>query len=126
MEALLNEYSEVLSYQPGRTSLVEHFFDTADSKPVRQQAYRLPHAYRNKVRDELDRMLSHNIIEPSSSDYAALIVLSFKKDGSLRLCMDYRRLNSVSTDDAYPMPRIHMIDRLGRAKYFTVLDLTCG
>ena len=100
MEALLSEYGEVLSNQPGRTSVVEHVIDTADSKLVGQQAYRLPHAYRNKVRDELDRMLSHDIIEPSSSDYAAPIVLSFKKDGSLRLCVDYRRLNSVSTDDA--------------------------
>ena len=100
METLLNEYSEVLRNQPGRTSVVEHVIDTADSKPVRQQAYRLPHAYRNKVRDEVDRMLSHDIIEPSSSDYAAPIVLSFQKDGSLRLCVDYRRLNSVLTDDA--------------------------
>ena len=86
MEALLNEYSEVLSNQPGRTSVVEHVFNTADSKPVRQQAYCLPHAYRNKVRDELDRMLSHDIIEPSSSDYAAPIVLFQKGRLPTPLC----------------------------------------
>ena len=57
----------------------------------------------------------------------APIVLVPKKDGTLRFCVDYRKLNSVSETDAYPMPRIdEMIDRLGKAKYITTLDLTRG
>ena len=55
------------------------------------------------------------------------IVLVKKKDSSLRLCVDYRRLNSVSKTNAYPMPRIDdMIDQLGRASFISTLDLTRG
>ena len=71
-------------------------------------------------------MLESGIIEKLSSEWAAPIVLVKKKDGSLRMCMDYRRLNSATRSDAYPMPRIDLIDRLGKAKYITALDLTWG
>ena len=55
------------------------------------------------------------------------MVLAFKKDGTLRLSVDYRRLNAVSAADAYPMPRVDdILDRLGRAKFFTIIDLTRG
>jgi len=69
----------------------------------------------------------HGIIELSTSDWAAPIVLVKKKEGSLRLCVDYRRLNSVLKVDAYPMPRIdELIDQLGKAQYLSTLDLTKG
>ena len=127
LTALVEEYSPVLSNQSGRTTLAEHDIVTTDTTPIRQHPYRLPHNYRNAVKEEIDRMLQHDNIELSTSDWAFPIVLSFKKDGSLRLCVDYRKLNAVSTNDAYPMPRIDdMIDRLGKARYFTVLDLTRG
>ena len=65
-------------------------------------------------------------LSTSSSEWASQIVL-VRKDGSIRMCVDYRRLNSVSREDAYPMPRIdNLIDRLGKAKFITTLDLTRG
>ena len=83
---------------------------------VRLPPYRLPQTYRELVQKEIQEMLEQDVIEPSSSEWAAPIVLVKKKDGSLRLCVDYRQLNSVSRTDAYPMPRIDdMIDQLGRA-----------
>ncbi len=64
------------------------------------------------------------IIEPSSSAYGSPMVLVTKKEKSLRICVDYRKLNCQSQADAYPMPRI--IDGLGRSHYISTLDLTKG
>jgi hypothetical protein len=79
------------------------------------------------VATELEEMLAAGIVEPSTSEWAAPIVLVKKKDGTLRFCVDYRRLNSVSKVDPYPMPRIdELIDKLGGAKYLTTMDLAKG
>ena len=124
---LLAEFGGVMQRYPGQTSLIEHGIQTGEAPPIRLPPYRLPHAYRDIVQKELREMLAHGIIEPSTSDWAAPIVLVKKKDGSLRLCVDYRRLNSVSKADAYPMPRIdELIDQLGKAQYLSTLDLTKG
>ena len=127
MERIVSDFKDVFDTKPGRTSLAEHRIETGLAKPVRQPPYRLPHAYRETVQKELAEMEKDGVIEPSTSEWASPIVLVPKKDGSLRMCVDYRRLNSVSEADAYPMPRIDdLIDRLGDAKYITTLDLTRG
>ena len=72
-------------------------------------------------------MLANDIIEPSSSPWASNVVLVRKSDGNLRFCIDYRRLNSVTIKDSYPLPRIDScFDALGGAKYFSTLDLRSG
>ena len=91
----------------------EHSIITTDTLPVRLPPYRLPYAYRDAVKAEIEEMLKHGVIEESYSEWSAPIVLVKKKDGTLRLCVDYRQLNSISVMDAYPMPRIdELIDRL--------------
>ena len=125
LDQLLTDFRDVMRNTPGRTDRAEHRIETGGARPVRLPPYRLPHAYRDTVKQELDEMLKQGIIEPSSSEWSAPIVLVKKKDGSLRLCVDYRRLNEVSETDAYPMPRIDdLIDRLGKAGYISTLDLT--
>ena len=127
LEELLTEYGDVMSNNPGRTAVVEHQVTTTDMRPVRLSPYRLPHAYQDLVHKEVQEMLDAGIIERSLSEWASPIVLVNKKDGTLRLCIDYRRLNAESQMDAYPMPRIDdLIDRLGKAKFITTLDLTRG
>ncbi len=72
-------------------------------------------------------METAGVIRPSKSPYASPVVVVTKKDGSLRLCIDYRKLNSCSTRDAFPLPRIdEALEALGQAKYFSTLDLTSG
>ena len=127
LDALRTEFGDVMSDLPGKTEMVEHRIETGDAKPVRLPPYRLPHAYRDIVKKELEEMEKHGIIEKSSSDWSSPIVLVKKKDGTLRFCIDFRRLNSVSKTDAYPMPRVDdLLDELGQARFISMLDLTKG
>ena len=72
-------------------------------------------------------MLEAGIIVPSSSPWTSPLVPVRKKDGSLRLCVDYRRLNQVTQEDRYPMPRVEeLLEQLGSARFITTLDLTKG
>ena len=94
----------VFHVYPGCTNITEHSVDTGDATPVQLPPYQLPHAYCEQVQQELKEMFHHGIIEPSQSDWAAPMVLVKKKDGTLRVCVDYRRLNAISRVHAYPMP----------------------
>ena len=84
---------------------LEHRISTGDATPVRLPPYCIPHAFRETVHQELKEMLEHGVIEHSNSDWAAPLVTVQKKDPTLRLCVDYRRLNTLSKSDVYPMPR---------------------
>ena len=127
IQKLLGEYSRVFQAKPGCTHLAEHHIRTKDAVPIKLPPYRLPHAYRETVKTELDEMLKDGIIEPSRSEWSFPLVIVKKSDGSLRLCVDYRRLNQISEFDAYPMPRVEdIIDRIGRSQFISTMDLTRG
>ena len=128
--ALLSEYHEVFSLEDnerGETDLVQLTIDTGDAPPQRQSARRVPFAAQQELAQLLETMQQSQVIQPSESPWASPIVLVRKKDGSLRLCVDYRALNSVTRTDAFPLPRIDdILDRFGEARYFTTLDLKSG
>ena len=127
LQGVLTDFKDVLYSEPGQTDLVEHTIETGSAPPSRQPPYHIPHACRDTIKEELKEIEQAGVIQPSTSEWAALIVLVKKKDGTLRFCVDYRCLNKLSQGDAYPMPRIdELIDRLGKAKYISTLDLARG
>ena len=127
---LLTEYADVFAFSEsdlGRTSKLKHQIYTGNAPPVRQAVRRVPPQRRQQVHELLNRMLKDDIIQPSSSPWAAPVVLVKKKNGSLRFCVDYRRLNEVTRKDAYPLPRIDdTIDTLAGSRFFSTLDLLSG
>ena len=108
-------------------NVVEMKIDTGNARPINQRAYRMPLCKMKQVEEEIQTMLREDIIEPSCSPWASPVTLVPKKDGSVRICGDYRRLNEVTLKDAYPLPRIQDIfDQLSGAKVFTTIDLKSG
>ena len=74
---------------------------------------RLAMAKRKALKSELERLLKLGVIEPSKSSWASQVVLATKKDGSFRLCVDFRLVNSLTLKDSYPLPRIDEVGRSG-------------
>lgn len=111
----------------GRTHLTYHHIHTGDNKPVKMHPRKIPAHFEKEVEAQLDQMQNQGIIRPSQSPWAAPVVIVRKRDGGLRFCVDYRRLNEVTVKDAYPLPRIDdTLDALGSAKWFSTLDLASG
>ena len=128
--ALLNKYKSLFQIgnnQPiGRTSVVKHDILT-EGPPIRQKYRRLPVATKSVVNEEVKKMLQSGVIRRSTSPWSSPVVLVRKKDGSWRFCVDFRKLNSITHKDAYPLPKIEeTLDSLSGAKYFSTLDLASG
>ena len=127
---LITSYSDIFALDPmelGTTTLVQHVINTGDHAPIRQPVRRMPFALRKSVDDMVGEMLDQGVIQPSHSPWASPIVLVRKKDGGVRFCVDYRRLNHITKLDEFPLPRIDdTLDLLAGAQYFTTLDLASG
>ncbi len=124
---LLDQYPSLFRQRPGRTNLVQHQIHLLDPTPSRQRPYRVPERLVAPLKAEIETMLELGVIEPSKSEWSSPIVIVPKKDNTLRICIDFRKLNAQSRFDAYPMPRIDdLLERIGQAKYITTLDLCKG
>ena len=127
---LLLKHADVLASSTadlGRTDKIHHRIDTGTAQPIRQPVRRISPHRREEVKVLLEQMLANGVVEPSSSPWASPVVLVRKKDGSMRFCIDFRKLNEVTRKDAYPLPRIDVtLDTLHGSNWFTTLDLLSG
>ena len=130
LKAVIRRHSKVFTRkygQPGRSVDYEACIDTGSSKPVAVPLRRVSPKERDYIGKTLLEMEAADVIEPSSSPWSAAIVLVPKKDGKLRFAIDYRRLNSVTVGDVYPLPRIDdTLASLGGCKYFSSFDMDSG
>lgn len=111
----------------GYTDRVKHEIPVLDDTPVSQPYRRISPNQYQEVREHISELLRKGVIHKSSSSYASPVVLVCKSDGSLRLCVDYRRLNSKTRCDVFPLPRTdESLDALGGAKFFSTIDLASG
>ena len=127
---VLNKWSDIFSSSStdlGRTNLVQYEIKLTDDTPFKDPYRRIPPSMYEEVRLHLKEMLEADAIRPSQSPYSSNVVLVRKKDGSLRFCIDFRKLNSRTVRDAYTLPPIDdTIDTLIGSKYFLKLDLRSG
>ena len=130
LQEVLLEYHHLFSLdeeERGETDIIQMNIDTGEAAPIKQPARRMPYAARQEVTRHIRKMQEANVIRPSRSPWSSPIVLVKKKDGTLRFCVDYRRLNSVTKADTFPLPRMDdILDQLGDCKFFSTLDLKSG
>jgi len=128
---LLDKYPECFSDDPGLCDLAVHEINlTPDFRPKRLRAYRVPEKLKEKVSDEIQRMLTLGIIRPSTSEMVSPLVVVLKgKDGKdgLRLAVDYSYINKFTRNDPFPVPDIDtIIQRVGGASLISTFDASAG
>lgn len=126
-DQLISQFRDI-SYEErglGRTSLITHKIDTGDAAPIRQRYYRMSPEKQRVLVEQLDEMLKDDVVEPCESPWSSPVLLTPKKSGELRFCLDSRKLNSITKKDAYSLPYVsEILDNLRDAKYLSSIDLS--
>ncbi len=127
---LLDNWNEVFATSPtelGEAEAVKHNICLTDNTPFRDRHRRVPPAQYDEVRKHLEEMIACGAIRHSKSPWSSNVVLARKKDGALRLCIDFRKLNHRTVRDGYQLPRVdETFDKMYGAQWFSSLDLQSG
>ena len=130
VEQVLKKWQNIFSKGPtnlGCTNLVEHEIKLKNETPFKEAYLRIPQSLIQEVREHLKEMLEIGAIRNSKSPFSWNVVIVSKKGGTIRFCIDYRKLNQRTITDAYAIPRIDdTLHLLAGAKYFSTLDLKSG
>ena len=130
MRGILREYEDVFAVSEKQLKCmagVEHSIYVKDETPIRSRPYKADVKSQEIIDKHVTEMLEAGIIEKSYSEWAFPVLLVSKPDGSVRFCVDYRKLNKIIVQDIWPLPNIQLIlDTLGGAEWFSVMDLKSG
>lgn len=127
--AFLSNFRDVFLKEvvAGNCDVVQHTIELTNQQPIKQTPRRIPWHLRTEVDTIIEEMKEQGVIEESQSPWVSPAVLVKKKDGTIRFCVDYRRLNDVTKKNSYPLPRIDdILDQLAGNVWFTTLDLKSG
>jgi hypothetical protein len=122
---LLLEFWDVFSHEGeyGKTTMVQHDIVTENVVPVKCRIRPINPAMEGDLRKQMDKWREEDVIEPSTSPWSFPLLAAPKKDGSVRWCVDFRRLNDVTLKDNYPIPNMEdNLARLSRSKIFSAID----
>ena len=126
-ECLLMEYHDIFSLDKneiGCMDAAKHVIELLDEEPFKEKFRRIAPPLLDEVREHLQEMLDGGAIRPSQSAWCNAVVLVRKKDGGLRFCIDFWRLNARTKKDSYPLPRMQeMMESMVRAQFFSTMDL---
>ena len=129
---LLREYHDIFSLEKhdiGHTNATKHkiVLKDPDTPPFKEHFWRIPPPQLDEVREHLKLMLDAGVVWPSNSPWCNAVVLVRKKDGSLRFCINFRRLNTLTMKDSHPLPRIcETLESLAGAAHYSTFDLNSG
>jgi len=127
---VFKEYEDVFAtheFDLGTTDVFEHEIILNNDIPIKQKAYNIPYKLKEEIKRQIKELEKAKVIRSSYSPWTSPVVPVKKKDGEIRMCIDYRKLNSFTKRDTYPLPKPQeMFDKLNGCKYFTKLDANKG
>ncbi|XP_068229725.1 uncharacterized protein [Palaemon carinicauda] len=128
LQNLIYSYPELDGENPGQCTDLTHDIELLPgTTPIRQHPYHISPAKKLVMKEEVEYLLRAGSAKPSKSPWASPCLVVPKEDGSMRLCTDYRRVNSATVKDSYPLPCLDdLIDSVGQAKYVAKIDLLKG
>ncbi|GJX93441.1 putative reverse transcriptase domain-containing protein [Tanacetum coccineum] len=120
-------FPEDLSGLPPQRQVEFHIDLVPGATPIAKSPYRLAPSEMQELSGQLQELQDKGFIRPSHSPWGAPVLFVKKKDGSLRMCIDYRELNKLTVKNRYPLPRIDdLFDQLQGSCYFSKIDLRSG
>ena len=130
--SLLREYHDIFSLEKrdvGHTKAAKHkiVLKDPDTPPCKERFCQIPPPQLDEVHAHLKMMLDAGVIQPSNSPWCNPVVLVRKKDGSLRFCIDFQKLNSLTVKDSHALPRIcETLESLAEATHYSTFDMNSG
>ena len=128
VRGMLREVSEAFSKNESDIGAIEQLkmkINLSDNEPVKRSYTSIPKPLYKEVQKYVEDLLASGWVKKSYSNYSSPIVCVRKKDGSLRLCVDYRKLNSKTIPDSQPIPKVQdILNSLGGNSWFTTLDMS--
>lgn len=125
LKRILLENREIFDDRPGRIQGYQHSFKVTDHTPYLLKGWPIPLKYQQAVKEEIRRMLDFGVIERANSPYINPLVTVIKKDGRVRICLDARRINSVTVPDFEGPPPINeILAQCKNMKVMSTIDLT--
>ena len=127
MDMLLGEFCETVTKTMGKNVETVHTINTGEHQPIRSHPNRIALAWKAQLQEQVFDMVKSGTLVPSQSPWLSAMVSVRKPDGSIRLCIDYRHLNSETQHDPYMMPRVQdLLDRISQARWLSKLNLNKG
>ncbi|KAI5150401.1 hypothetical protein ENBRE01_1475 [Enteropsectra breve] len=127
---ILENYQEIFTdalNSDNKCTITKHAIPTTIDRTITRRNIQIPKQWEKELDKEVKKLLENKIIRESHSGYSSPIVPVRKKSGEVRMCIDFRALNEITIKDNYPLPRIdELLDELGKAIIFTILDATNG
>jgi len=126
IQCWVNEFQDILTEEHGLMDIVSFGIVTGDVSPIAQRPYNTPLTLREGVDLEIDWLLEKKYIRESYSSWASPIVTVKKPNGRVRLCVDFKQINEITKPLPFYMPRVEVLETVGKSKVISKLDLSKG